>query len=122
MIWREILKIILNAILFCANNNIALRASNEIIEDPNCSIILQAAGFEQNFQEVQTLAEEMGIEKGFHNKRKRRGKIMEIDETPNEESTLTPEELFKIQNGVLATLLSQIDWRYQKMKTICDDF
>ncbi|KAF2893172.1 hypothetical protein ILUMI_13001 [Ignelater luminosus] len=38
MIWCKILKIKLDAILFCAKNNIALRGSNEIIEDPNCSI------------------------------------------------------------------------------------
>lgn len=38
MIWREILKIILDAILFCAKYNLALRGSNEIIGDPNCGI------------------------------------------------------------------------------------
>ncbi|KAF2886684.1 hypothetical protein ILUMI_19489 [Ignelater luminosus] len=67
--------------------------------------------------EVQNLAEGMDIEKEFLNKRKRRVKIMETDKTPDEASNLAPEELFKIQ-----TLLSQIDWRYQKMKTIRDDF
>ncbi|KAF2881645.1 hypothetical protein ILUMI_24502, partial [Ignelater luminosus] len=35
-------------------------------------------------EEVQNLAEEMGMENGFLNKRKRRVKIMKIDETPDE--------------------------------------
>ncbi|KAF2904542.1 hypothetical protein ILUMI_01631 [Ignelater luminosus] len=107
--------------------------SDKSIEDPNCiSDLIEFAShyntalkerFEQNFQEVQNLAEEMNIDKGFLNKRKRRGKIIEIDETQDEGSNLTLEELFKIQiYGVLDTLLSQIDWRYQKMETICDDF
>ena len=38
MVWREILKIVVDAILFCAKNNIALRGSNEKIGDPNCGI------------------------------------------------------------------------------------
>ncbi|XP_065650964.1 zinc finger MYM-type protein 5-like [Hydra vulgaris] len=40
MVWREILKIVVDAILFCAKNNIALRGSNEKIGDPNCGIFL----------------------------------------------------------------------------------
>ncbi|KAF2895777.1 hypothetical protein ILUMI_10401 [Ignelater luminosus] len=191
MVWREIL-IILDAILFCAKNNIALRGSNEIIEDPNRSIFSDLIEFASHYNT--TLKEhiekhnkgsvspfsptiqseiiklkapstlfshmrkrEKGLsteilsklevdkldiqdcrgqgfgnsanmagkykEKGFLNKRKRRDKIMEIDETPDEGSNLTPEELFKIQiYGVLDILLSQIDCCYQKMKTICDDF
>ncbi|XP_067140169.1 uncharacterized protein [Centruroides vittatus] len=71
---------------------------------------LRDTGFKQNFQEVQNLAKEMGIEKGFFNKRKKRVKIMEIDETPDEGSNLTPEKLFKIQiYSVFDTLLSQTD-------------
>ncbi|KAF2880726.1 hypothetical protein ILUMI_25445 [Ignelater luminosus] len=170
MIWREILKIILDAILF-SENKIAVRGSNEIIEDPNSDLIefashynttlkehikkhkkgpvsyfsptiqreiIKLAGdktrnkiicrnkkakFRTKFSGSTKFGRRNGYKKGFLNKRKRRGKIMEIDKTPEEGSNLTPEELFKIQiYGVLNTLLSQIDWRYQKMKTICDDF
>ncbi|KAF2897491.1 hypothetical protein ILUMI_08690 [Ignelater luminosus] len=138
MIWREILKIILDAILFCAKNNECIDRTNKALQQKDLLIDcgtkliavlrstlqgLRDTGFEQTLQEVQNLAEEMDIDRGFLNKRKRRGKKLEIDATPDEGSNLIPEELFKIQiYCVLDTLLSQIDWRYQKMKTSCDDF
>lgn len=64
----------------------------------------------------------MTTEEIFLNKRKRRVKRMEIDEKPHEGSNLTPEKLFEILiYSVLDTLLSRIDWWYQKKKTVCDD-
>lgn len=38
--WREVVKIIIDAILFCAKNNIALRGTNEIIGNSNSGIFL----------------------------------------------------------------------------------
>ena len=38
--WRHILKVYLDAILFCAQNNIALRGTNEIIGESNSGIFL----------------------------------------------------------------------------------
>lgn len=49
MIWRKILKIIIDAIIFCAKNNIAFRGSNEIIGDPNCGIFLNLIEFASHY-------------------------------------------------------------------------
>lgn len=64
--------------------------------------------FEQNLQEVQSLAEEIGVEKGLFNKRIRRVEIMEIDGTLDEHylgGNFTAEKLFRTQIfSVLNTL------------------
>ncbi|XP_065658546.1 zinc finger MYM-type protein 1-like [Hydra vulgaris] len=49
MVWREILKIVVDAILFCAKNNIALRGLNEKIGDPNCGIFLNLIEFASHY-------------------------------------------------------------------------
>ncbi|XP_065650339.1 uncharacterized protein LOC136078494 [Hydra vulgaris] len=49
MVWREILKIVVDAILFCAKNNIALRGSNEKIGDPSCGIFLNLIEFASHY-------------------------------------------------------------------------
>ena len=38
--WYFILKIICDAVLFCAKNNLALRGSSEILGQPNCGVFL----------------------------------------------------------------------------------
>ena len=38
--WRDILKVIVDAILFCAKNNLALRGSTEVIGEQNSGIFL----------------------------------------------------------------------------------
>lgn len=49
MIWREISRMIIDAILFCAKNNIALRGSNEIIGNPNCRTFLNLIEFANHY-------------------------------------------------------------------------
>lgn len=94
-----------NKILQCINRTNKALQQKDLSIDCGTKLIaglrstlqgLRDTGFEQNFQKVQNLAEEMGMEKRFLNKRKRRVKIMEIDETLDEGNNLTPEELFKI--------------------------
>ncbi|XP_065672198.1 uncharacterized protein LOC136090022 [Hydra vulgaris] len=64
MVWREILKIVVDAILFCAKNNIALRGSNEKIGDPNSGIFLNLIEFASHYN--RTLKERIEkYKKGF---------------------------------------------------------
>lgn len=39
--WRKILKAVINAILYCAENNLALRGSSNDIDDSNCGVFLK---------------------------------------------------------------------------------
>lgn len=44
--------------------------------------------------------------------------IMEIDETQDEGSSFTPEEVFQIQIYRVFPLLSQINWRYEQLTPV----
>ncbi|XP_033229674.1 uncharacterized protein LOC117181221 [Belonocnema kinseyi] len=47
--WREILKVIIDAILFCASNNLALRGSVEQIGNPQADIFLNLIEFASHY-------------------------------------------------------------------------
>lgn len=65
----------------------------------------------------------MEVHIGFCNKRMKRVKKMETDEAPDEGSSMTPEELFQMQMyNVFDALLSQLNWRYEQLRNICNDF
>ncbi|KAF2904438.1 hypothetical protein ILUMI_01739 [Ignelater luminosus] len=66
-----------NKILQCVNRTNKALQQKDLSRDCGTKLIaglrrLRDTGFKQNFQEVQNLTEEMGVEKGFLNKQKRR--------------------------------------------------
>ena len=123
-VWNKILQCIERTNKALQRKDISIDYATKLIQGL-CGTIqgLRETGFEQIFLEAKNLAEIMDIEIGFPETRKRKVKKIEIDEAPDEGSNMSSEEIFKMQiYNVFDTLLSQLDWRYEQLRTISDDF
>ena len=49
--WRRILRVVFDAIMFCAQNNLALRGSSDRIGTPQCGIFLNTIELISHYQD-----------------------------------------------------------------------
>lgn len=123
-IWNKIIQCIDRTNTALQRKDISIDHGAKLIDGLRCTLQeLRETGFEQNFEESNNLAKSMEVDIWFRNKRMRKVKRMEINEAPDEGSSMTHEELFKMQMcNVFDTLLSQLKWRYEQLRNICNDF
>ncbi|XP_065671947.1 zinc finger MYM-type protein 1-like [Hydra vulgaris] len=122
--WNKILQCIDRKNKALQRKDISIDHAAKLIDALRCTLQgLREADFEQNFQEAKNLAKTMNLQAGFPDKRKKKVKKMANYEATDEGSNMTPEHLFKMQiYKIFDTLLSQLDWRYEQLRTVCNDF
>ncbi|XP_011878534.1 PREDICTED: zinc finger MYM-type protein 1-like, partial [Vollenhovia emeryi] len=84
---------------------------------------LRNTGFDEVYQQALIICDQMGIDTDFKNKRKRTIKKVSIDESTDENYTLTEKERFKILYiEVLDRIYNEIEWRFETLNKVAADF
>lgn len=117
-IWNKILQSIDRINRALQKKDLSLNQAKDLIDGLGRSLQEQReTGFDLNLVEAISLAEKIDIEIGFHTDRIRKKR----NDMHNSKSS--PEKPFKIEmNTVFDTLISGMNWRYEQMQTVCEDF
>ncbi|XP_033229675.1 uncharacterized protein LOC117181222 [Belonocnema kinseyi] len=96
-----------------------------ILLDGLCNTLkkLRGEGFNSEIEDSVKIAESVGIQASFPNKRNRKAKKMDLDESEDDGFHKTLKQKFDLQiNQVLDTLLTQIKWRFAETKQVIYNF
>lgn len=124
IVWDKILQCIERTNIALQKQNLAIDKATKLINGLRISLQgIRDTGFQKTFIEASQLAETMEIETGFPEKRRRKVIKRDRNEAPDEGLNMTPENLFSMRLfNVLDTILTHINWRFEKMNEVCEDF
>lgn len=77
----------------------------------------------QDFEASASAAEEIGVKNDFPEKRRRRVRRRDMDESVDENYDITPKQNFKLAMfEVLDRLVNHFQWRFEKLNTLSKNF